>query len=134
MREQYVVPELIEYAALTDVTTGSSATLSDRAAKTNVTQVESREVLQRLATMPISTWRYKKESPHVRHIGPMAQDFKATFEVGGSDKSIAFVDANGVNMAAIQGLYQMLQERDTQIADLRQQIADLTERLDQIDP
>jgi hypothetical protein len=132
MREEYVTPELMEYAPLVDVTASSSIP-SDRAIKTNVTEVQGREVLQRLATMPISTWRYKKESPDVRHIGPMAQDFKATFEVGGDDKSIAFVDANGVTMAAIQGLYQMLQERDTQIADLQNQIKALEERLNQIE-
>lgn len=133
MREEYVTPKLMEYAPLTDVTSGGSG-ISDRALKTNVAEVQSREVLQRLAALPISTWRYKTESPEVRHIGPMAQDFKATFEVGGNGKTIAFVDANGVNMAAIQGLYQMLQERDAQIADLQNQLKALAERLNQIEP
>ena len=34
----------------------------------------------------------------------MAQDFKQTFNVGGSDKTIFQVDADGVTFAAIQAL------------------------------
>jgi trimeric autotransporter adhesin len=63
----------------------------------------------------------------------MAQDFKAIFGVGGDDKSIAFVDANGVTMAATQGLYQFIQNKDAEIAELRRQLGALEDRLNQLE-
>lgn len=38
------------------------------------------------------------------HLGPMAQDFHAAFNVGMDDKHMATVDEEGVALAAIQGL------------------------------
>ena len=55
--------------------------------------------------IPITTWSYKHEQGNARHIGPMAQDFSRAFAVGEDTTSIAMVDADGVSLAAIQGLY-----------------------------
>jgi predicted RNase H-like nuclease (RuvC/YqgF family) len=55
----------------------------------------------------------------------MAQDFKAAFQVGETDKGITTVDESGVALAAIQGLNQKLNEKDAQIQDLKQSLADL---------
>ncbi len=60
--------------------------------------------------MPVSTWRFKSEDDSVRHIGPMAQDFMAAFGYGRSDKHIVGTDADGVALAAIQGLYELQRE------------------------
>jgi hypothetical protein len=49
----------------------------------------------------------------------MAQDFAAAFAVGEDDKHISTIDADGVSLAAIQGLYQISQEKDQQIARLQ---------------
>ncbi|WET82550.1 hypothetical protein P3102_15745 [Amycolatopsis sp. QT-25] len=68
------------------------------------------------------TWRYNWESPEVRHLGPMAQDWKAAFDLGDIDTVIAGVDANGVAMVSIQALYRLVQELQTQVADLRAQL------------
>ena len=46
----------------------------------------------------------KADDGAVRHIGPVAQDFRAAFDLGADDKTIATVDADGVALAAIQGL------------------------------
>jgi hypothetical protein len=42
-------------------------------------------------------------------MGPVAQDFRAAFGLGDSDKTITTVDADGVALAAIQGLNQKLE-------------------------
>ena len=42
---------------------------------------------------------------------------------------IATLDANGVALASIQELYRMMQERDAEITLLRQQNADLSQRI-----
>ncbi|MGH6785072.1 MAG: tail fiber domain-containing protein, partial [Sphingomicrobium sp.] len=82
--------------------------LSDGAAKMNWRDVDGREVLERLATMPIGEWNYRAQSDAIRHMGPSAQDFRAAFGLGHSDLTISTVDADGVALAAIQGLNRKL--------------------------
>lgn len=104
---------------------GSWSSVSDRNAKQQVTPVDGRQVLERLAAVPINTWSYKTQSPDVRHIGPMAQDFAAAFAVGEDSRLISNVDADGVALAAIQGLYAMLREKDAELAMLRSRLTAL---------
>ncbi len=108
---------------------GSWASLSDRAVKTDVVPVDSQEILAGLADVPISRWHYDGQDPSIRHIGPMAQDFYAAFGVGEDDRYISTVDADGVALASIQGLYEIVKEQKAQIAQLQQQNADLQARL-----
>jgi trimeric autotransporter adhesin len=96
---------------------------SDRDRKTEVAPVDGAGVLDRLATMPVQTWAYKADNGSVRHMGPMAQDFHAAFRLGENDREINTVDANGVALAAIQGLYRLLQEKDAQVAALNARVA-----------
>ena len=83
---------------------------SDRNAKKNFRPVNSREVLDKVASLSVSRWRFTNDLGG-EHIGPMAQDFFAAFGVGPDDKHIATVDADGVALAAIQGLNQKVEER-----------------------
>ena len=71
--------------------------------KEKFTPVDNQEILERVASLPISRWNFKTDG-QTRHIGPMAQDFYAAFKVGPDDKHIATVDESGVALAAIQGL------------------------------
>ncbi|HUS82913.1 MAG TPA: tail fiber domain-containing protein [Dehalococcoidia bacterium] len=103
--------------------------ISDRNLKDNFAAVSGRQVLAKLAGIPILTWNYKADDPAVRHMGPMAQDFYAAFGLADTDKAIFSVDAYGVAFAAIQELYGMMLEKDSQIAALQQQVADLSARL-----
>jgi len=91
---------------------GSWFSLSDRNAKTAVQPLDPREVLKKVAALPLNTWQYKTQDAQYRHMGPMAQDFYAAFQLGESDKSIDTVDADGVALAAIQGLNALLAEKD----------------------
>jgi len=103
---------------------GSWSSLSSRDAKANVDKVDGREVLERLRHLPIATWNYKPQDESIRHIGPMAQDFSAAFGVGEKETMITTIDADGVALAAIQGLYEMVQEKDAEIAALRAEMDD----------
>jgi hypothetical protein len=96
---------------------------SNRDSKMNVSPVDGRGVLARVAALPIHTWTYKGDRPSVRHIGPMADDFAAAFRVGADDKHIAVVDADGVELAAIQALYRMLQDKSSEIARLEKEVS-----------
>jgi hypothetical protein len=70
-------------------------------------------------------WSYKAQDPTIRHIGPTAQEFKAAFQVGEDDRHISTVDADGVALAAIQGLYKVLKEKDAEIAELKKSVRSL---------
>ena len=83
---------------------GTWSTLSDRSAKRDLERVEGIDVLERLVAMPVYRWRYIEERSAAAHMGPVAQDFRAAFGLGDDEKTIATVDADGVALAAIQGL------------------------------
>jgi trimeric autotransporter adhesin len=102
--------------------TGTIIGSSDRNVKEHFSPVSARDVLEKVSTLPISEWNYKADNETLRHIGPMAQDFYAAFNVGMDDKHISMVDADGVALAAIQGLNQKLNEKETEIADLQKRL------------
>jgi hypothetical protein len=108
---------------------GSWSSLCAREAKENVSAVDGFEILALLAGVPVSTWSYAGQSPAVRHIGPMAQDFYAAFHLGEDDGHISVVDADGVALAAVQGLYELVQEQEALIAAQQSQISALEARL-----
>jgi hypothetical protein len=102
---------------------------SDRFTKREIVPVEPKEVLAKLAKLPISTWNRETDLPSVRHMGPMAQDFAAIFGLGEDDRHIATLDMAGVSIAAIQALNAAMDERDGEVAALRRENADLGERI-----
>ena len=108
---------------------GSWSALSDREVKDHVSPVDGFQVLTLLTELPISTWNYVTQDPSIRHLGPMAQDFHTAFGLGESDRHISAVDADGVALAAIQGLYKLVQEKDAQLTVQQAQIAALESRL-----
>ena len=96
---------------------------SDRNAKEAFAPVDARAILDRVAQLPIETWRYKGEA--IRHIGPMAQDWSRAFGVGPDDRHIDLIDASGVALAAIQALAQRVEAQETELAALRATLAGL---------
>ena len=108
---------------------------SDRNLKENFTPVRPREVLDKVAALPISRWNFIGDAA-TPHVGPMAQDFHAAFGLGTDDRHIATVDGDGVALAAIQGLNQKLEERtqklESENAELRRELASIKELLDNL--
>jgi hypothetical protein len=111
---------------------GSWASVSDRNAKQAFQPVNGTEILEKVAALPLSTWSYRTQDSSIRHIGPMAQDFHAAFGFGTDDKRITSVDADGVALAAIQGLNQKLSQKDSEITDLKQRVAALENLIKQL--
>ena len=108
---------------------GAWAVYSDRGGKEEINAVDPVDVAKRLATVPMATWQWKAEPNRVRHIGPMAQDFHAAFGLGASDRHISTVDADGVALAAVQGVYKLVQQKDADIEKLRSESAELKREL-----
>ena len=126
-------------ATALDVAGTVSATVfnptSDWNAKEKFEPVNAQAILEKVAALPLSRWNFKEDAA-ARHLGPMAQDFHAAFDVGTDDKHIATVDADGVALAAIQGLNQKLERqsrlssaalknKDIEIQQLKQSINEL---------
>ncbi|MFN7138343.1 MAG: tail fiber domain-containing protein [Limisphaerales bacterium] len=111
---------------------GSWTSLSDRNAKENFCDVDGREVLERVIALPVHTWNYKSQESTVRHIGPTAQDFYAAFGVGETETGISTVDADGVALAAIQGLHQIVKEKDAEIQSLKSAVEELRQVLNEL--
>lgn len=120
--------------------TGGSASLSNGGMWTNASSrtykegfkaIDPMRILDKVVAMPITTWAYK-QSIEGKHIGPMAEDFKAAFDLAGDGKSIGTADADGVALAAIQGLNQKLENENaalrTELAALQQAVKALQQR------
>ncbi|AVP98475.1 hypothetical protein C7S18_15340 [Ahniella affigens] len=117
--------------------TGGSAFLTNGGAWTNASSrhykegfdaIDPLQILAKVAALPIGTWSYKK-SLEGRHLGPMAEDFKASFGLAGDGRSIATVDADGVALAAIQGLNQKLEQAEAENEALKARLAAIEARL-----
>lgn len=109
---------------------------SDRNTKEDFRRIDGEEVLAKVARMPVETWRYKDEGNGVRHLGPVAQDFRAAFGLGTDDKSIGLLDIDGVNMAAIQALERRTQElraKSAEVDALRAELAELKQGLSRLE-
>ncbi|MFJ9950247.1 tail fiber domain-containing protein [Kitasatospora sp. NPDC091207] len=82
--------------------------------------VNGHQVLERVAALPISTWRYRWEPEDVRHLGPMAQDWHAAFGLNPDDTTIPVVDGLGVALVCIQALHRRVDELTAEVGRLRE--------------
>jgi hypothetical protein len=112
------------------ITISQGGQLSDRNAKTGFSPVKSDEILAKLLALPIQNWRFTNEVATIRHLGPMAQDFKTAFGLGDGDTTIGTVDEGGVALSAIQGLNQKL-EGELKMKDAEIEV--LKSRLDKLE-
>ena len=101
---------------------------SDRNIKQDFKAIAPSQILEKVAQLPVSEWSYKFD-PAVRHVGPVAQDFYSTFNIGTDDKHIAPIDEGGVALAAIQGLNQKLEKTRAENAELKRQNDSLAKQL-----
>ena len=111
----------------------SWACSSDRNLKENFQPVDVAGVLQRVAGLPLYLWNAKGTDPNVKHLGPTGQDFMAAFALGNSDKMIGMQDADGIALAAIQGLNQRLEEQRQSLDEQQQRIAELEDSVLQLE-
>ena len=82
--------------------------------------VNGHEVLETVAALPISTWRYLWEPEGVRHLGPMAQDWQAAFGFNQDDTRIPVVDGLGVALVSVQALHRRVEELTAEVERLRE--------------
>ena len=107
---------------------GTFVSSSDREKKQDIVPVNPQEVLSQVVATPVHYWRYK-DNPDTLHVGPMAQDFYASFGVGPDERHIASVDADGIAFAAIQALAGHVSALEAENARLREELDMIKQKL-----
>jgi hypothetical protein len=105
--------------------------LSDRNAKENFTAIDFQNVLKRIEILPVTQWNYKTQAPQFIHWGPMAQDFKHFFKLGGHHDSVTIstLEMDGVLMAGVKGLIERTNTTNEKIHSLEHTIEALEAKL-----
>ncbi len=106
-------------------TSGTVNGTSDRNMKRGFAEINAQEVLAKVVEMPLTTWNYRADDASIRHLGPMAQDFYAAFELGVDERHISYSDLGGVALAAIQGLNGQVGELEEENRELKERLAAL---------
>lgn len=70
--------------------------------KEGIAPVSEEQMLSAVKSLPVYHWRYKWDP--TPHVGPMAEDFMAAFQVGDSPDRIHMVDAVGALIASTKAL------------------------------
>jgi|GEM_PF-532240 len=108
--------------------------VSDKRKKENFEAVDAESILQKAATIDVTTWNYIGYSDgKSRHYGPMAQDFfkafgKDKYGTIGSDTTISSADFDAVNLIAIQALEKRTKKLLEESASLKAENALLKEQ------
>lgn len=89
---------------------------SDINRKHSIESIQYNDILHKVSELDVYQWKYNGEDK--LHIGPMAQDFYKAFKLNDDDTSIATVDIDGVALASIKALYEMIQIQQKQIESL----------------
>jgi hypothetical protein len=112
----------------------SWSTISDRNLKTGIRALDGEDILSRIRSVPVTTWRYADpDAGRYQHIGPMAQDFHKAFNLNDDDKSINMADLDGVTLAGVQALEARTQKMQRAMDEKDKTIADLQSRLARIE-
>jgi len=99
--------------------------LSDSTRKTNRRAANTREILDKVAQLPIEEWNYRHQDSRNTHIGPMSQDLYRIFGYGDDSLSISTIDPDGIALAAIQELYHQNQELQKELTTLQARLQTL---------
>ena len=103
---------------------------SSRTFKNIVGEVDTAHILEMVSQLAISRWSYIDDSVNVEHIGPIAEDFKAAFNLNGNiTDQIATVDITGVALASIKELHKQMKEKDAELEALKKELAEIKDLL-----
>ncbi|MFZ2038530.1 MAG: LamG-like jellyroll fold domain-containing protein [Minisyncoccia bacterium] len=105
----WVVESLIASTSWNNLADGTAYNPSSRSVKENFTQLDKQDILNKIAKLDMTEWNYIAQDDGIKHIGPIAEDFYATFGLGGTDKAISTIDPAGIALVGIQALNKNLQ-------------------------
>jgi hypothetical protein len=104
---------------------GSSvwAAISDANAKENFVLLDTARVLRSVDELPIYEYNFKGNPPDVKCRGPIAQDWHRIFPSNKPKHCIDTMDLDGVALAAIKGLSELVKKQGELIKDLTERLA-----------
>jgi len=89
-------------------------------------KADGAQILNKISQLAIYNWSYKDADTSVLHVGPLAEDFHASFGLNGDvTDRISTVDLTGVALSAIKELNKQLKEKDQQLQLLKQEMAEI---------
>lgn len=107
------------YSSYIDVN-GYYTRVSSRTMKENIMQTDYQQILNKLETLEVSKWNFTSGSDSVKHIGPFAEDFYATFGLNGTNETkISDGDLSGIALAGIKGLIERVKKLNREVSDLK---------------
>jgi hypothetical protein len=109
-----------ELGVVLESKSSSWSILSDEKSKLKVAAVDDLDMLEKICSIPLSTWRYQGQE--ISHMGPMAQDLHAAFDVGEADR-ISSADADGVILSGVRGLTRLREGLEDRVQSLQADIA-----------
>ena len=109
------------FTAFGEIAASNFRIASDKNLKKNFVEIDEFSLLDKLMTVPITSWQFKDDS-RSKHIGPMAQDWAKTFGLGRDKKSISLSDMSSVALASIQALNKKNIELENRILMLEKLI------------
>ncbi len=115
-----------------EYTSGSSwVNGSSRDLKTDFTPLDDQIVLSKIDALPVTKWVYKTDT-NAWHIGPMAEDFYASFGLGDNNMSISTIDPSGVALVGIKALDEKIDAQQKEIDVLNAQNATLSSEVEKL--
>ena len=104
---------------------GTWTDASSREFKENFEVIDEEELLAKIGKLDIKKWNYKGTDEV--HIGPVAEEFKALFDLGvkNDNQHISTLDGNGIALKSVQILSKKADEKDKQIDELKERIRKL---------
>ncbi|HET6232820.1 MAG TPA: hypothetical protein VFE05_22280 [Longimicrobiaceae bacterium] len=104
---------------------GTFSCSSSRTIKHGFAAVNGEDVLSRFRATPVTTWFYNEEAGQVRHLGPVAEDFRQGFGLGVGGSSIGMGDIDGVNFAGVKALEERTRQLAASQAELQRKAAEV---------
>jgi len=108
-------------------------TMSVRNATREVSPEERGRILEQLMNVPIHTWSYGDQGATVRHMGVGGEEFHTTFKLGENNGYTSTGDLDGIALASIQGLYEIIDKQRLEIAHLQAEKSDIEERVGELE-
>ena len=118
---------------------GTWTNTSSRTVKENFTPFENNTLLDKINGLSVTTWNFKSSTE--KHIGPVAEEFVAAFDVGvireedglRDNRALAAGDVAGVALAGVQELITQNKELKAENENMKTMIENLERRLSEIE-
>lgn len=99
-----------------DPSSQPSDVLPSRREEDRVATVDTGAVLDQLSELDVWHWEAAEGTrPPIARLGPAAEDFHETFELGSDSDTVAAGDIDGVALAALQGLAEQVERHQAEL-------------------